>query len=293
MSGDPLGLAPPHPLTPYPPLIINACLTGMIPRKADTPHVPVTHDEIVEDALACVEAGATILHLHARDENEDPSPDPERYAKLFEAIRAEAPRIVLCATTSGRTWNEFEKRSAVLELEGSARPDMASLTLSSLNFPRQASINTPEMITRLATRMKERGVKPELEAFDPGMINALKVLASKGVIEPPFYVNLLLGSVFSAQGRVHDLAYLESQLPRECVWAGAGIGAFQLPINAASIVMGGHVRVGLEDNTWFDTGRTRHATNRDLVERVVRIAGELGRVIASPDETRALIGLES
>lgn len=293
MSGDPLGLAPPHPLTPYPPLIINACLTGMIPRKADAPHVPVTHDEIVADALACVEAGATILHLHARDENEDPTPEPEAYARLFEAIREEAPQVVLCATTSGRTWSEFDKRSAVLELEGSARPDMASLTLSSLNFPRQASVNEPEMVSRLATRMKERGIKPELEVFDAGMINALKVLASRGVIEPPFYVNILLGSVYSAQGRIHDLAYLESLLPQRCVWAGAGIGAFQLPVNTAAIVMGGHVRVGLEDNTWYDAARTRQATNLELVERVVRIADELGRRVATPDETRQLLGVES
>jgi 3-keto-5-aminohexanoate cleavage enzyme len=287
----PFGTADPYPLQPYSKLIINAALTGMVPMKRHTPHIPVTPEEIIEQGIECVHAGASILHLHAREADERPTWKPEIYAKIIEGIRNECPMAILCVTTSGREFNTFEKRSAVLELDGDVKPDMASLTLGSLNFPGQASINDPAMIMGLAGRMKDKGIKPELEIFDTGMINTAKYLCHKGLIDHPFYFNILLGSIYSTQATMSDLTNLVHLLPPDAVWAGAGIGVFQLVVNTAAVVMGGHVRVGLEDNIWYDHGKTRPATNAELIRRVMRIAREFGRDSATPLEARQRLQL--
>lgn len=281
----------PHPLNPFDKLIINAAITGMVPTKKDTPHVPVTVEEIIEDGVRCVSAGASILHLHARDKHERPTHRAGVFARIIEGIRRECPEVVVCVSTSGRACGEFEKRSEVLDLDGFAKPDMASLTLGSLNFPGQASINTPDMIMRLAERMKEKGIKPELEIFDSGMINAAKYLYRKGYICPPFYFNIILGSIYSTQARMSDIAYLSGLLPQDATWAGGGIGVFQLVVNAGAMVMGGHVRAGIEDNIWYDNQKKQLATNEGIIRRIRRIADELGREVASPEDVRRLLGL--
>ena len=168
---------------------------------------------------------------------------------------------------------------------------MASLTLGSLNFPKQASINSPEMVKQLALRMKERGIVPELEVFDMGMISTAKVLMKKGILQPPFYFNLLLGSLYSAPGTLFDLACMVKALPEGTLWAAAGIGKFQLKMNFGAILMGGHVRVGLEDNIYYDNDKTELAGNPMLIKRIVNFAKEVGREIADPKETRAMLGL--
>ena len=286
------GTVDPFPLRPYSNLIINAALTGMVPRKRHTPHVPVSVEEIIEQGVRCVRAGASILHLHARDPEENPTWKASVYARIIEGIRKECPLAILCVTTSGREHNEFEKRSEVLELDGSAKPDMASLTLGSLNFPDKPSINTPEMIMKLASRMQEKGIKQELEIFDTGMINTAKYLCRKGLLSPPHYFNILLGSIYSTQAGMTDLTYLVQLLPPNELWAGGGIGIFQLVVNVASIVMGGHVRVGIEDNIWFDYAKTRLATNEEMILRIRGIAREFGRELATPLEARTRLGLE-
>lgn len=283
----------PHPLKPYDKLIINAAITGMVPRKKDTSYLPVTVDEIIEDAVKCVHTGASILHLHARDKNEEPTYKAEVYAKIIEGIRRECPDVIICVTTSGRTYNEFKKRSEVLDLDGFVKPDMASLTLGSLNFPNQVSVNEPEMIMKLAEKMRSKGIKPELEVFDTGMVNTAKYLYRKEFINPPFYFNIILGSIYSTQAKVSDLSYLLSLLPQGAVWSGGGIGIFQLKVNSASIIMGGGVRVGLEDNLWYDNNRTELSTNVRSIQRLRRIAAEIGREIASAEETRNILGLSS
>ena len=144
-----------------PPLIVNAALTGMIPTKADNPNVPVTPEEIAADAAACVEAGASVVHLHARDEDGRPTWEPDAYRRVVAAVREHAPDVLVCVSTSGRVFPDLERRAAVLELDGDAKPDFASLTLGSLNFPRQASVNEPATIRGLAERMAERGIVPE------------------------------------------------------------------------------------------------------------------------------------
>ncbi|MFH1046724.1 MAG: 3-keto-5-aminohexanoate cleavage protein [Patescibacteria group bacterium] len=275
------------------PLIINSCLTGMVPRKKDTPHVPVTAEEIIADAKECYDAGTSIVHLHARDQYENPTYRREAYRELVIEIRRQCPGIVINLTTSGRDFNEFEYRSQVLDLEGDAKPDMASLTVGSMNFPKQASVNSPEMIVALAEKMNANGIKPELEIFETGMINYTLYLLKKNILVEPLYFNLLLGSLGSMPARLKDLAHLLDTLPASCSWGATGIGQFQLPINLAAIIQGGHVRVGLEDNIYYDSARTKLATNSQLVERLANFARFIGRKIATPDETRQMIGLSA
>jgi uncharacterized protein (DUF849 family) len=277
------------PITPYVPLIINAAVSGIVPTREEAPYLPVSESEIVDDALACVEAGASILHVHARDEDGAPSMDPERYGRITESVRKARPDAVVCVTTSGRLDPEYETRSRVLDLDGEAKPDMASLTLSSVNFPREAAVNPPDTVLRLAERMRMRGIRPELEVFDSGMINAINHLWRKEIISPPFYVNLILGSLYAAQAEMSVLAHLVGLLPPATVWAAGGVGVSQLRVNVAAMVMGGHVRVGLEDNVWFDEHKRVPAGNVALVERIGRIAAELGREIATPAQVRTML----
>jgi 3-keto-5-aminohexanoate cleavage enzyme len=275
------------------PLIVNVALTGMVPTKADNAAVPITAAEIADDAERCVGAGASIVHLHARDEDGRPTWRPDAYRRVISAVLERVPDVIVCVSTSGRIFSEFDKRAAVLDLEGDQKPELASLTLGSLNFPRQASVNDPQTITALAERMSDRGIVPELEVFDLGMVDYAKYLLDRGVLRRPFYFNVLLGSLGTLSATPFHLATVVQSLPAGAVWSGAGIGRFQFPINSMAVTMGGHVRVGLEDNLWLDADKTRPATNVELVRRIVRLADAAERPVATSAETRALIGLPS
>jgi len=281
----------PHPIKPYQKLIINAAITGMVPTKKDNPHIPVSVDEIIEDSINCYKAGASILHLHARDNDQKPTYKKEIYAQIIEGIRKQCADVIICTTTSGRVFNTFEKRSQVLELTGKLKPDMGSLTMGSLNFPKKASVNTPEMIQNLALKMKENGIVPEIEIFETGMISTTKVLIEKGILKAPFYFNLLFGSIYSVPATMFDLSYMVKNLPPHANWAGAGIGKFQLKVNFASVLMGGHVRVGLEDNLYYDQEKKELATNELLISRIVKFAHELERKVATAKEAREMLGI--
>jgi 3-keto-5-aminohexanoate cleavage enzyme len=281
----------PHPLRPYEPLIINTALTGMVAQPDQVPNVPLDAPRIVEDAAACVAAGASILHLHARDADGAPDWRHEAYEEFLPEIRERCPDAILCVTTSGRTFPELERRADVLHLEGRCKPEMASLTLGSLNFRRDASVNAPETILRLAERMREAGVKPELEIFDSGMAYLASELLERGLIEPPLYANVILGGPNTAPARARDLAHLVDSLPFGTVWAAGGLGGFQLPVNGMAVFMGGHVRTGLEDNPWLDFASRTPATNAQLVERVAGLAGIAGRNVALPEQARRLLDI--
>ncbi len=282
----------PHPLTPYDALIVNFCPTGMIPTKAMTPHVPITPAEVIDQACAALERGVAIVHLHARDAVGRPTYRGEVYEAMILGIRRHFPDAITCVSCSGRNFPEFERRSEVLELTGAARPDMASLTLTTLDFPTGTSQNAPEMVVALGERMVARGIKPELECFDFGMINAANVLIAKGVLgEAPHYFNLLLGSRYSVPATARHLSGMLEDLPGGSLWSAAGIGMFQLPMNTLAIAMGGHARVGLEDNIHHDFGRADLATNQGLVERVATLSETFGRPLASSVEARAMLGL--
>jgi 3-keto-5-aminohexanoate cleavage enzyme len=282
----------PHPYTPYSELIVNFCPTGMIPTKAMTPHVPVTPAAVIEDSCRALERGVAIVHLHARDEEQRPTYLAGIYERMILGIRGHFPDAIICVSCSGRNFPEFERRSEVLELTGAARPDLASLTLTSLDFPTGTSQNAPDMVIALGEKMVARGIKPELECFDFGMINAANMLIGKGLLgEPPYYFNLLLGSRYSVPATARHLSNMVADLPGNSVWSAAGIGLFQLPMNTLAIAMGGHCRVGLEDNIYHGFDRTELATNLGLVDRVAQLAEIFGRRLASPARARELLGL--
>jgi 3-keto-5-aminohexanoate cleavage enzyme len=282
----------PHPYTPYSELIVNFCPTGMIPTRAMTPHVPVSPAAVIEDTCRALERGVAIVHLHARDEQEKPSHHAAIYERMILGIRGHFPDAIICVSCSGRDFPEFERRSEVLELTGAARPDLASLTLTSLDFPTGTSRNAPDMVIALGEKMVRRGIKPELECFDFGMVNAANMLIGKGLLgEPPYYFNLLLGSRYSVPATARHLSNLIEDLPSRSVWSAAGIGLFQLPMNTLAIAMGGHCRVGLEDNIYYGFDRTELATNLGLVDRVAQLAETFGRSLATPARARELLGL--
>jgi 3-keto-5-aminohexanoate cleavage enzyme len=282
----------PHPLTAYPELIVNFCPTGMIPTKAMTPHVPITPPEVIDDACRALELGAAIVHLHAREPDGTPTYRGEIYEEMILGIREHFSDAIICVSCSGRNFPEFERRSEVLDLTGPARPDLASLTLTSLDFPTGTSQNAPDMVLALGEKMVKRGIKPELECFDFGMINAANMLIAKGLLgEPPYYFNLLLGSRYSVPATARHLSNMLEDLPPESVWSAAGIGLFQLPMNALAIAMGGHCRVGLEDNIYHGFSRGELATNEGLLQRVAHLSETFGRPLASSARARTLLGL--
>jgi len=271
--------------------ILNFTPTGMIPTKKMTAYVPVTPVEIVEQVLEAAELGANMIHLHGRDpETGKPTYKKDIYAEIIRGIRKRNKDLVMCVSTSGRDFQEFEKRSDVLELKGDLKPDFGSLTLSSLNFNKQASINEPDTIKALAQKMLDNDIRPDLEAFDLGMINYARYLIGKGLIKPPYYFNLILGNIACAQANILSLGLMINELPEGSLWSAGGIGEWQIKMNAMAIVEGGGVRIGLEDNIWFDKERTRLATNRDLIERIISIANTMDRKPYSHKETRQLVG---
>lgn len=277
----------------YPPLIINAALTGNIPTKKDSHHVPITPEEIALDAVECFRNGARVVHLHARTGDGEATWQPSVFEDTIGRIRELCPELIICATTSGRNFQEIEKRAAVLMLDARLRPDMASLTLGSFNFPKQPSVNAPSVIADLAKTMLQQGVKPELEIFDLGMIDYGRYLIDHKLLEPPFYFNLFLGSLGTLSATPTNLVTMVNALPSGSLWSAAGIGRFQCYVNNMAMAMQGNIRVGLEDNVWFDARRTKQASNPQFVGRAACVAEVMGRRIATPAEARELLGIAS
>jgi len=274
-------------------LIVNFTPTGMIPTKKMTPNVPISVSEIIEDVHRATELGITMVHLHARNEvTGEPSYKREIYSEIISGIRKFDPFLVICVSLSGRNFKELEQRADTLYLQGDLKPDMGSLTLSSLNFNKIASMNSPDMIQNLAAIMKEKGIVPELEAFDIGMVNFSKYLVKKDLLEPPYYFNLLLGNIACSQANLLHAGIMIQDLPENSLWSLAGIGNAQLKMNSLSIAVGGGVRVGIEDNIWFDANRTKLASNVELIERIHTIAKANGRELMSSKEFRVLMNME-
>ena len=279
----------PPPLRPYEPVIINVALTGAVPTKDDNPLVPVTPEEIVKDALACAGAGASIVHIHVRDEEQRPTHREDLYERVLGPIREARPDLITCVTTSGRVDPSPEARMTALRLPPPLRPDMASLTLGSFNFPTTVSHNPPEVISALLEEMRANGIKPEFEVFEAGMINTALVLQDRGLVDEKPYFNILLGSMGSAPAFVGTLAQMVDRLPTDAEWAAAGIGIFQKPMVIAGCLMGGNIRTGLEDAP-LDADR-KPRSNVVAVGEAVAAAGLIGRPVASTVEARARLGL--
>ncbi len=245
---------------------INFCPTGMVPTKAMTPHVPISVSEIIEEVHQAYEIGITIAHLHARDEQGAPTHLKSVNQQIFEGIRKHCPDLIICASSSGRLVQDFESRSEVIELQ----PDMCSLTLSSLNFMHSASVNSPDIIKQLLDKMNQYHVVPELECFDLGMINYGNYLIEKGVIKGLKYWNLLFGNIAGMQADLNTVSSALNQIKQDenTYISLAGLGNNQFKTNQIAVLNNFGVRIGLEDNIWFDEKRTKLATNMDLLKRI-------------------------
>jgi len=275
------------------PLIINLAPTGAVADHNKNSAVPITQAAIVADVVGAARLGASIAHLHVRRDDGVPSTDPKLFAGLIEALREnrETRELALCATTSGRHGQTKEDRAAVLALGGSLRPDMASLTLGSLNFVTGASLNAPDTIRYLVDQMNQNNVKPELEVFDIGMIEFAKLLIAEGRLAPPYYFNLILGNIGGLQATIHHLGFAMSILPDHSIVSVGGVGRNQAPANALGVAGAHGVRVGLEDNLWADWATKSPASNPSLVKSIAEIASALNRKISSAAETRELLQL--
>lgn len=272
-------------------LIINAALTGIIPSKKENPNVPITPKEIAEDARRVYNLGASIVHIHARDKNGNPTHKKEVYKEIIERIREKCIDLIITVSTSGRKTKSVQERFEVLELDGDAKPDMASLTLGSVNFMHDCSINPPDVILSLLNSMQASAIKPELEIFDVGMANYAKYLFKKGHLNGNYYCNLLLGSIGTIPATPKNIFHLVDELPDHLIWGATGIGRFAFNVQCLAIASGGHVRVGLEDSIYMDKDKKELATNEKLVLRLKKIAEAMGREIAAPKETRKLLNL--
>ena len=268
--------------------IVNVCLSGVVPSKKANPHLPVNAQEIQKDVESCVAQGASIVHIHARNEEGEPTWVTKYYQEILEGIRRVSRDIVICVSTSGRVYHQLEQRVACLDAV--PRPDMASLTMGSINFATEAVMNEPQAISDLAHAMHRSGIKPEIEIFDIGMARTTSRLMETGLLHPPVYANIILGNVATADVSLLDLAAILQHLPKEVVWCVGGIGKCQLKANTLGILFGKGVRVGLEDNLYLDDAKTP-ATNAALVERVVHLGRLLGKTPASISETRECLGL--
>ncbi len=274
--------------------ILNVALTGAVADHTKNPNVPIRIDDIVAQALACRAAGAAIGHFHVRDDLGRPSADPQKFGEIFARLRANPATggMLLCASTSGRHGQTLDQRAAVLDLPAEIRPDMASLTLGSLNFVTGASVNDHDTVRRLAERMLKAGVKPEFEVFDLGMAVFLSRLVEEGLAQGTCYVNVLLGNLSSALADPTHLGVILSALPPGSIVAVAGIGRYQMQANMLGLAVADGARVGLEDNLWLDRHRTP-ATNPGLVARLAEIARQAQRPIATPEEIRGRLGLST
>ncbi|MCD5413526.1 MAG: 3-keto-5-aminohexanoate cleavage protein [Clostridiales bacterium] len=266
-------------------LIITAALTGAEITKEIQPNLPVTPDEIANAAHECYCAGASIVHIHARDEEGKPTQSYEVYKEIKEKIE-EKCNVIIQPSTGGAVWHTSEERLQPVEL----KPEMATLSCGTCNFGNDIFVNKEGVIEKFAKRMQELGVKPEIEVFERGMIENAKRLVKKGLIEPPLHFDFVLGVPGACPASVDDLLFMVNAIPADSTWTVAGIGRHELPLAVMAIIMGGHVRVGFEDNIFYKRGELAKS-NAQLVERIVRIAKEIGRKVATPEEARKILSI--
>jgi len=269
-------------------LIITAAICGAEVTKEHNPAVPYTTAEIAREAKAAHEAGASIIHLHVREDDGSPTQSKQRFALAMDAIRAAAPHVIIQPSTGGAVGMSDAERLQPLSLH----PEMATLDCGTLNFGGgEIFTNSEDTVIQFASNMQRLGIKPELEVFDRGMIQMVHRLQEMSLLEGTPHFNLVLGTLFGMPAGIADLLYLVDSLPRPSTFTTTGIGRNAFTTACASILLGGHVRVGFEDNVYLAKGVLARS-NGELVDKVVRLAKELGREIASPQETRMILGLQ-
>ncbi len=271
------------------PCIICVAITGSLPTKANNPAVPVTVSEQVESTQEAFEAGASIVHAHVRNDDETPSSDPERFARLKEGVEKHCPGMIIQFSTGGRS-GAGRARGGMLPL----RPDMASLSVGSNNFPTRVYENPPDLVDWLAAEMRAYDVKPEIEAFDLSHIFQAAKMHADGRIKDTPYVQFVMGvkNAMPADRDVFDfyVGTVKRLFGDHAPWCAAGIGAHQIILNEWAVAAGGHARTGLEDNVRLDR-ETLASSNAALVQRVVHICDKVGRPVATPDEARRVLRL--
>lgn len=267
-------------------LIITCALTGAEVTKQQNPNVPITPEEIAQAALAARQAGAAVVHVHGRRPDGTATQDREVYAEIIRKIRESGNDVIVQVSTGGAVGMTVEERIQPVTL----KPEMSSLNSGSVNFGDSVFMNAPLDIERFAQAIKDHGVMPELEIYDVGMITNAIVLMEKGLVPKHAPFNLVMGVPGAIPGTPRNLLFLVESLPKGSPWTVSGIGRAQLPLATIAIVLGGNVRVGLEDNIYYRKGELA-SSNSQLVERIVRISSELGREIASPTEARQLLGI--
>lgn len=275
-------------------LIVTCAITGGLHGKAATPHIPEQPEEQIQQTIDAWNAGASIVHIHARDENGAATQDPERYRAIKEGIRAKGCDIIIQNTTGGGMGMSLEERLQSIE----ADPEMASLNMGLINYPDpqgnyHLSENTPNDLRWYAEKMKERGVKPEMEVYNLAMMKDVDMLIQEGLLGKPYYINYVMG--MPAQNTLEasrkNLFMMIDSLPPDSVFNVCALGRHQLPMTTYSILAGGMARVGMEDNIYYAKGELA-TSNAQLVERTVRIARELQREIATPEEARQILNLK-
>lgn len=268
-------------------LIITAAISGAEVTKENNPAIPYTVQEIAKEAESAYKAGASIIHLHVRDDNGVPTQDKERYRMCIEAIKSRCPDVIIQPSTGGAVGMSAKERLQPTELY----PEMATLDCGTLNFGGDEIFeNTENMIKEFGKTMIERGIKPELECFDKSMIEMALRLHKKGYIAAPMHFSFVMGVNGGIGGDIRDFEFLRGSIPQGSTFTVAGIGRHEFPLAAMAIISGGHVRVGFEDNIFISKG-VLAASNGELVEKVVRLAKELGREIATPEEARKILGI--
>ncbi len=269
-------------------LIITAAISGAEVTKEMNPSVPYTKDEFVREAKSAYNAGASIIHLHVRYDDGTPTQDKARFKEIIDAIKAEIPDVIIQPSTGGAVGMTNDERLQPTELN----PEMATLDCGTLNFGGDEIFeNTENTIKYFGQRMIERGIKPELEVFDKSMIDMALRLHKKGFINKPMHFDFVMGVNGGISGELRDFVFMRGSIPADATYTVAGIGRFEFPLAMAAIIDGGHVRVGFEDNVYLSKG-VLAKSNGELVDKVVRMAKELGREIATPAQAREILGLK-
>jgi 3-keto-5-aminohexanoate cleavage enzyme len=266
------------------PVVVTCAVSGGEPSP--NPHHPRRLEAIAREGIAAAKAGAAVLHLHAVDRAGRFSQEPEVYRELVAAIRAEAPEVLINLTTGASVGMGQEERLRSL----AAEPELASLDCGSMNFGDDVFLNPPHFLRRAAEEMAGRGIKPELECFEAGHVEAAAALVAEGLVAAPPLVQLVLGVRGGAPARVDMLCHLQALLPQPCIWAATAVGRAHFPLMAATLALGGHVRTGLEDVARSAAG-VWAGSNAELVRRAAALAEGVGRPLATPAEARRLLGL--
>lgn len=270
------------------PAILTCCPVGAEVTRAQHPGFPYRAAEIAAEAIGAVRAGAALIHLHVRADDGTPSQDPARFAEVIRLIRAEVDCILQISTGGAVTATVEERLRPVRELDPA--PEMASLTMGTVNFGDEVFWNPPSLIRDFAAAFAARGIKPELEIFEPGMIASAQRLVRQGGLTGPLHFDFVLGVPGASPATPRALMHMLEQLPPDATWTVAGIGPHELTLGAIALAMGGHVRVGFEDNLYYRKGELA-TSNAQLVARMARLAQELNRPVATPDQARALLSL--